>query len=417
MITRNGLGQRAMGILDGAQQLSLSQPSNIGTVQMGQPLQVEPIGPAGSGGLPQRSVPVQMPAQPKMSPVPSLPATVTNELAVMKAADQMTKAPPEVKRDPTFGDRVKRFFGDEETMYRLAMAFNSLSGTPDKQLGQFLGEQIKDVRAQKQSNRTLEVLRQRNPEVAKMVEAGMPIKDAMALAMGGKAESTIGKLAGDLKAGRITQEQYDQEVARLAKAGSTTINMPGSDKIYDLSAQIIADQAESLPQILEQASNLEVLSRLGEITDQNVPLPSWARSVVPEGISSSLDAYGSILKSTAQSLYVKGTGPLTEQEFQILMERAGSISASPNARRIAQAGLRRAAEIATARGVAAQRYLRNPNAEGARDSYYAEIERLDSLPLLTDEQRTLLEALEKDSDVTVSSADQGFKVTSVRRKP
>lgn len=251
MITRNlmqqrgGLGSRAQDILKGVGELTMQKPSPIQTVQMGQPLQVEPIGPAGSGGLPQRSVPVQMPAQPVME---STEPTLSTDMMLpkLKAAAQMKQmvdADPAIEQDPSFQDRAKRFFGSRENMYRLAMAFNTMRLNPDQGLASFLGDELKDIRAQKRTTqgaeRAAQILRTKNPELAQMVEQGaIDAKTALQLAY--KSPSQLNQMI-DLM--RTDPEMF----RRLASAGAFGGDVDaGQGKLFDEMAKNVISRRDAM---------------------------------------------------------------------------------------------------------------------------------------------------------------------------
>lgn len=395
MITRNlmqqrgGLGPRAQGILEGVGELTMQGQSQAMPAQI-----VSQAQRPNETAMQPRSV-MTLQGAPNVIASTSTPPNMLPKMQAAAKMKQMVDENPAIEQDPTFQDRAKRFFGNRENMYRLAMAFNTMRFQPDQGLATFLGEELKYIRGKEQQNATLSYLDKVRPDVAKLVRGGMPIKDALELIKGGSPLSTAGKLAADLNAGRITKAQYDAEVARLAKAGTTTINMTGQKKgdeaLYKGSADLIVEDAGALAGLIEQRSNIELLSRLGNIVDSEVTMiPAAMRKFVPQGVSGPIDAYRSVLDTAAQSLRVKGSGDQTDKDFEIMQNRAGSISADPTARKIAQAALMRGAEIKIARSRAAQTYLRNIDAKGARERYYAELDRINAEPMLSEDQRIYL---------------------------
>ena len=84
---------------------------------------------------------------------------------------------PELKTDPSFQDRVKGLFGDREKMLGLALAFNSMRLRPDTGLATIIGAELKDIRdtrkLQAASTRTAEVVRQKDPRLAALLEQGV----------------------------------------------------------------------------------------------------------------------------------------------------------------------------------------------------------------------------------------------------
>tara|TARA_R110000796_G_scaffold175751_1_gene292739 strand:+ start:99 stop:1139 length:1041 start_codon:yes stop_codon:yes gene_type:complete len=84
--------------------------------------------------------------------------------------------------------------------------------------------------------------------------------------------------------------------------------------------------------------NTSVLGQLGNAMDSGV-VPVALRKFIGEGMSGPIDAYNAMLTSTALSLKGKGTGPMTDKDFDNLLSTAGAISANPEARKIVQQAL------------------------------------------------------------------------------
>ena len=84
--------------------------------------------------------------------------------------------------------------------------------------------------------------------------------------------------------------------------------------------------------------NTSVLGQLGNAMDSGV-VPVTLRKFIGEGMSGPIDAYNAMLTSTALSLKGKGTGPMTDKDFDNLLSTAGAISANPEARKIVQQAL------------------------------------------------------------------------------
>ena len=91
--------------------------------------------------------------------------------------------------------------------------------------------------------------------------------------------------------------------------------------------------------------NTTVLGQLGNAMDSGV-VPVVLRKFMVEGMSGPIDAYMAMLRSTALSLKGKGTGPMTDNDFDNLLSTAGSVSANPEARGIIQQALSDNARIA-----------------------------------------------------------------------
>lgn len=116
---------------------------------------------------------------------------------------------------------------------RLALAFNTMRLAPDANLASAIQQRQAARETAATRNRTVEFLRQRGrADLADAVQSGaIDAKTAAAqLFAQPKAVapmSTIGKLADDLRAGRITKEEYDLAVANMAPQGMTIESTPG----------------------------------------------------------------------------------------------------------------------------------------------------------------------------------------------
>jgi len=107
-----------------------------------------------------------------------------DKLIQMKAATQLTEQAakgenPDEK--PGFGEQVKNFFGNEENMLRLAMAFNTMRMEPDQQLAAYAAKRLETLQARKMSAEFAPLLA-KNPELQGLVAAGaITAKDALSL--------------------------------------------------------------------------------------------------------------------------------------------------------------------------------------------------------------------------------------------
>ena len=142
-------------------------------------------------------------------------------------------------KDPSFMDKVGQYFGDEGNMLRLAMAFNTMRLNPDQQLAAYAAKRLESLQTQKTTQSAAQGIAQQlfnmgykehaqaalaNPVLAKDIYNAV-VKSQL----DSGAKSTIGKLQQDLDAKRITQAQYDAEVARLKESGKTEILMGEGD--------------------------------------------------------------------------------------------------------------------------------------------------------------------------------------------
>jgi hypothetical protein len=79
------------------------------------------------------------------------------------------------------GDGISDFWNDEEKMANLAIGLNSMRLNPDANLAKAMQTKIDGLQKKKTTNQTLEFLKINRPEIAKLVEAGIPLKDAISM--------------------------------------------------------------------------------------------------------------------------------------------------------------------------------------------------------------------------------------------
>jgi len=176
----------------------------------------------------------------------------------------------------------------------------------------------------------------------------------------------------------------------VGKGGSDTVNAFAND--YEPA--------------LKTLNSIDTLQRLGDIMETTTSIPSWARGFVPEGVSGSINAYDAVVKSVAQGMRVAGSGPMTENDFKVLLQRAGSSSLDKDARMVIHAGLRAAAQRRVDLGAAAQAFQLNPN-QANLAVYQETIKEIRNRPLFTEEERNYLESF--GPKVDSSSIDQTYQ--------
>lgn len=198
------LGQRANSIIDTLQQIASGGQTGIQPQQsptsllpapanrMGQVLESAAIGnPFRNQGQPAGSIVPAMERQNVQemysSPAqvgsalakPTMPPEVEEKAVVADAIVRKAAADPEAAvADPTFGEKVKGFFGNEENMLRLAMAFNTMRMEPDPNIATFAADRLKTLQATRigteQRNKTVQALIDaKRPDLAQAVKSGI----------------------------------------------------------------------------------------------------------------------------------------------------------------------------------------------------------------------------------------------------
>lgn len=253
-------------------------------------------------------------------------------------------------------------------------------------------KKLEGIRAKKTANRTLEFLKAKG------------VDDDTIAALRDNPQMINAYASSLLKAPKT---YADQENYKLAKSQGFQGSFMDYQKQMALASAGIAgdkdfwkeyrgDEAKGIielatqsPELKTALSQIQTLRLLGERMDESTLVPQFLRDSVPKGMSNSIDAYRSMLYGVAQSLRQAGTGPMTDKDFDILVQRAGSESLGLEERRAIQAGLEAAAKMRLDLAMAASEFRRNPSDENLAKFREAEAEILNR-PLFNDEQRELL---------------------------
>jgi len=348
-----------------------------------------------------------------------------------------------------FGSKVGNYLGDKENLLNLASGFASMSGNPNtasimagiqgqkasllKRRDAKAAQDLATSQATGQRNRTVEMLIGKG---GKYAELGMQLKnqqispkDAMAfatklyadeIAQGNKEPSVT---YSPLPISEVMARGYDPsipyQISSLGKvtpvnsgSGGPNIKIEntnaspvpvdtGEDDLFKSLQTSFGSNVDKLADTYSSARNgmnqVETLIQLGAVMDNEVNVPTWARDLIPEGISTSIDAYRSIAFGVAQSMRVKGSGPMTDKDFNILVSRAGSASMDSDARQVVQSGLREAAQRKLDMANAADEFRLNPTEE-TKKIYAEKVKEIKNRPLFSQEQRAYLESISPSKD-------------------
>lgn len=267
-------------------------------------------------------------------------------------------------------DSIGTYLGDKENRLNLASGFAGLSGNPNAgNIQQGLQNRLsvlQDDRKLKDANAlaTTKATSQRNATAAYLRQNG---REDLALAMengGLTAAQALGRLpkekdpsaaiqayeyyVAQLPEGTVPKsfEQYELEQTRAGVAQPDGVGQTAFQKsVGPAQVKLFVDYIDKGAAARKTIMNTSILGELGNAMDSGV-IPRTIRGLVPEGISAPIDAYKAMLTSTALSLKGKGTGPMTDKDFDNLLATVGSISASPAARRIVQLALTENSRIA-----------------------------------------------------------------------
>tara|TARA_R100000935_G_scaffold17652_1_gene34342 strand:- start:1056 stop:2090 length:1035 start_codon:yes stop_codon:yes gene_type:complete len=316
-------------------------------------------------------------------------------------------------------DNIGKFLSDEETQLNLASGFAGLSGNPNAgNIQQGLQNRLsvlQDDRKLKAANAlaTTKATSQRNATAAYLRKEG---REDLAQAMengGLTAAQALGQLpkkkdpsaaiqayeyyVNQLPKGTVPKsfEEYELEQTRAGVAQPEGVGETAWQKaVGPAQVSIFKSYMDKGTAARKTISNTSLLGELGNAMDSGI-VPTALRGLVPQGVSAPIDAYKAILTSTALSLKGKGTGPMTDNDFDNLLATAGSISASPAARKIVQLALTENSKIALQIADISSKAI-----SGTMDRLVAtqKINELMQANPLTDEMKSQLRAISGDAD-------------------
>ena len=189
---------------------------------------------------------------------------------------------------------------------------------------------------------------------------------------GGPNIDISNQLGGDSLEGTADEEQFKV----IGKGAGASVN----------------ELAKSYEPARESLKQIDLLSQVGAVMDNSSSLPPAILNALPEGWGSSpLDAYRAVAAGVAQGMRVPGSGTQTENDFKILLSRAGSAGMSADARMLIQKGLRAATKRKMDLGAAAQAYQINTNVD-TRKIYQDRVKEIQDRPLFSQEERDLLQS-------------------------
>lgn len=204
---------------------------------------------------------------------------------------------PGLKKDPTFQDRIKGFFGDRSNMLRMALAFNSLRTTPDQGLATMLSNELKDLRTENRATNVAARLRQLGtPEAiraAEYIEGTGDVKGGMTMynKSGSVVQKTGAELGGEA-AGYDPKKIYnvDKITGKVSSigGGDTTISLEGEGAkgLYKEIAPVRRGFLDGAKQARKQYEAWARLQRAIDVTD------TGQDAVTKQKIMTTLDAIG-----------------------------------------------------------------------------------------------------------------------------
>jgi len=331
------LGQRANSIIDTLQQIasggqtgiqpqqSPTYPSQQINPQAGSMMlesaainnpfrmQSDPAGsmaPAGDRMIAQmQSSPAQVGsalAKPTMPPEVEEKAVVADAIVRKAAAD-----PEAAAADPTFGEKVKGYFGNEENMLRLAMAFNTMRMDPDPNIATFATRRLETLQASKAQQAKIDQMAQG------LIEMGMDAGEVKVLSQNPDVLKAI--FTEQIKAQKGLDSPADQ---RAFEALIANMSPEDQEKARRIKAGLEPRSALGSEYWLEKA----VATALGGAAGKAEVEGEVARqqgAATYAGLEQALDAYQTVL-TDANTFFGMGFLPAVTDQQQLAEQfRAG----------------------------------------------------------------------------------------------
>ena len=332
------------------------------------------------------------------------PATPATPVSGINPAQPTPNQPQAPKPEMSFMDKLT----SKQGIGAIGNAMLSMSQDPRLQAMGMQG--LQQAQARKQANRTLDFL------------AKQGVDEETLAALRDNPQMINAYTSSLLKAPKTYAAQENYKLAKtqgysgsfldyqkeMALAGAGIAGDKDFWKEYrGDEAKAITELATQSPELKTALSQIQTLRLLGERMDESTIVPQFLRDSVPKGMSNSIDAYRSMLYGVAQSLRQAGTGPMTDKDFDILVQRAGSESLGLEERRAIQSGLEAAAKMRLDLSMAASEFRRNPSDDNLAKYREAEAEILNR-PLFNDEQRKLLGVDNATISQQFPDAPEGF---------
>lgn len=234
----------------------------------------------------------------------------------------------------------------QDVMGRVAMGANTLRANPDQNIPAIVGQQ----RQRRDGNRTAEWLGQQEggAEFAQMIASGadpaavlMEYRNSRMPAPAQDPFSPIGKLQGDLVAGRISQAQYNQAAASIGADRGPLVSMtlpgqatpdPFTEKLAGAEADQFVGFLEQGPIALRNLSRLDQLEGLLENTETGFGAAAKLRlgefGIETDGLSE-LQAASALINQLVPAQRPPGSGPMSDADLEMFKQSIVRIINTP----------------------------------------------------------------------------------------
>ena len=326
--------------------------------------------------------------------------------------------------------QAKDPLAEREKWLNMSQLFNSFTMNPQNSQGYYdsqqkgidrkrdsialkSGNELAAAKLQLQTQQAMRLIGQEYPDIAQAIQGGfMTPNEGVMEAMKRKNEpdksfnmlTTAEVKAAGLDTTLMYQKGSDGKIYQIGGNGtnvSVDIGAPNANqdssnkKLYEgvgtggsVTVNALAKGYEPARATLKQ---IDLLSQLGSIMDNGSAIPNALLNLLPEGSNDPLDAYRAVANGVAQGMYVPGSGTQTENDFRILLSRAGSAGMSADARILIQKGLRAATKRKMDLGAAAMAFQMNAN-DDSRKVYQAKVKEIQDRELFSQEERDLLQS-------------------------
>jgi hypothetical protein len=332
------------------------------------------------------------------------------------------------------GKGIQNYRSDPEKMARLQMGFNTMRLNPDPNIAANAANTIKMAQQKRQSGMDANATIARFKQLAVSDPLAARVYEAMIANPSGYMDYLKAYANEKIKEKKVTKQILGSELGpgfdqtavynkkpdgSISKIGGTApiINNNMSNAEDEGRKVYIKDQLGTIKSdldggegALQQLQTIGILEQLSPVLDGS-PIPNVLKKYIPEGIDSATDAYQGQLVALIPALRVKGSGTQTDKDAEQILQRAGSISQSSEARAIAHAALRKMAQRkADLANLASAFYsLGYPSAE-ERVAYFAQRREILNRPIIAQEQLDLIKQLKSNN---VQTFDDGAQVMEI----
>lgn len=326
-----------------------------------------------------------------------------SQLAVQESATSSSKRPqprpmqqpaPAPQQAETQRRGLLGFLSDRDARARLAIALEGMTLNPNQAYMQMLQEGVttrqQTKAATEAKNKTAAWLRsQGRDDLAAAVEAGvMSGQDAAQIAFQPAAEplSSIGKLEADYRAGRISKELYETEIARMAPRGTAMTVGPNGEVMFQEGVGVQAKpltEAQSKDNVYATRA-IGALAALEPVAEALTSRGETVAGMLPMGFGGGLQSEQYQVAKTAgdeflQAILRKDTGAAITAQEQELYGETYLPRPGDNAARLAyKAEARKRAVAAIQAGMSPAQIIAAEKASGGQEPPQGGVARISS---------------------------------------